>query len=131
MSVGDSFTVTERFQHCRVAASEYSRRFNVVFTCRKQDDDTMIVYRVANDQKPVDQRGRHGRRKIVTVSEPTAMQFDQWLASFEPGQSYVMPETYSHLFAAIIAWCELHSIKRQRSITASLIGGKLLITRLI
>lgn len=127
MSIGDSFVVSTRFQHARVAASEYARRHNQAFTCRVQPDRTMIVYRVANDQKIVDQRGRRGRRRIAAVNDPTAMQFAQWLDSFTPGQSYLMPAHYSHLFAAMIAWCELYSLKHGRRVRASEIGGSLLI----
>lgn len=128
MSVGDSFVIRQRFQHCRVAASEYAHRHGVVFTCRMQADRSMIVYRVASDQHPVDQRGRNGRRHIPSQSsDPTALQFDTWLASLAPGQSYLMPASYRHLYAAMQAWCELHSIKRNRHVTATLQGECLLI----
>lgn len=90
-----------------------------------------MVYRVASDQAKVDNRGRHGRRRILVNADPTALQFDQWLAGFAPGASYAMPASYSHLFTAMQAWCELHSIKQRRSITASIIGGSLIIKRMV
>lgn len=130
MQIGDSFTVSARFQHARVAASEYARRHNMVFTCRVQDDDTMIIYRVAQDQAKIDQRGRSGRRRITNTIDPTAMQFGQWLAGFQVGQSYTMPSSYSHLYTAMIAWSELYSLRSGRSIVASMNGGALLINRL-
>lgn len=130
LSVGSSFTVYQRFQHCRVAASEYARRHNLVFTCRMAHDngtDSMTVYRVEVSQRPVDQRGRNARRRIPSQSDPTALQFDTWLASLLPGQSYLMPATYAHCFNAMQAWCELHSLKRHRNVTSVLQEGCLLI----
>lgn len=129
MSVGDSFVVTSRFQHARVAASEYARRNNVVFTCRMQDDGTMIVYRVSIDQQPIDQRGRRGRRRITASVDPTASQFGEWLATFGVGQSYLMPASYDHLFVAMVAWCELFSLHSGRCVVAQRQGVSLLIRR--
>jgi hypothetical protein len=129
MSVGDSFVVNQRYQHARVAASEYARRHNVVFTCRMQEDRSMLVIRVAHDQERVDQRGRNGRRRIPANSDPTQLQFMQWLATFAVGQSYTMPALYSHLFLAMAAWCELYSIRASCNVTSVMIGGTLLIKR--
>lgn len=131
MSVGDSFTVIARFQHARVAASEYGRKHGCVFTCRMQEDRTMIVYRVEANQASVDVRGRRGRRRIVANADPTALQFDAWLQGFSVGQSYTMPSSYVHLYAAMQAWCELHSIKRGRTVTATVQAGTLVIHRAI
>lgn len=130
MSVGDSFIVASRFQHARVAASEYAKRHGCVFTCRMQPDRTMIVYRVASDQARIDNRGRIGKRRIVACTDPTAMQFDTWLATFQVGQAYSMPASYSHIYVAMQAWCELHSIKRGRHVTAIVQGGSLIIKRI-
>jgi hypothetical protein len=129
LAIGDSIVVTERFQHARVAASEYARRNNACFTCRMQDDGSMIIYRVNLDQRPIDARGRRGKRKIVSTVDPTALQFQQWLGSFAPGSSYTMPRSYSHLFVAMIAWCELYSIKTGITVTAHVMNGELLIKR--
>lgn len=112
MSVGDSFTVSDRFQHARVAASEYARRNGVVFSCRMQDDRTMRVHRVENNQAPVDRRGARGRRRIVTaIAEPTRNQFTEWLSTFGVAQAYIMPVNYSHCYAAMEAWCELATLQ--------------------
>ena len=131
MSVGDSFTILTRFQHARVAASEYSRKHGVCFTCRMQDDGSMKVYRCENNQLPVDQRGRRGRRRIVqAVNEPSSAQFGEWLSTFDIGQRYNMPAIYAHLFTAMQAWCELHSLRTGRMVTAERLGDMLVITRL-
>jgi len=132
MAIGDYFVVRDRFQHARVAASEYARRHGMAFSCRMQEDGTMHVYRCENNQAIVDQRGSRGRRRIVrAVNEPSAAQFSEWLSTFAVGQSYMMPACYSHLFAAMLAWCELHSIKSNQCIAVERIGDELRITRTI
>lgn len=133
LGIGDSLVVYQRFQHARVAASEYARRHNVVFSCRVEYDDagnkSMRIHRVAQDQARVDNRGRNGRRRIASNNEPTALQFDAWLSGFSVGQSYIMPASYSHMYAAMQAWCELHSIKHHRSIVTIVSNGELHIER--
>lgn len=128
MSVGDTFRVLSRFQHCRVAASDYSRKHGYVFTCRMQDDGTMLVHRVSNDQKPIDQRGSRGRRRIVVNHDPTQAQFAEWLATFAVGQSYSLPASYGHLFLVMDAWTEIYSLRSGRQFTTSRVGDNLLIT---
>lgn len=128
MAIGDSFIVRERHQHARVAASEYARRHGMVFTCRMQEDRTMVVHRVTNDQRPIDQRGRNGRRRIVAPSsDPNAVSFEQWLQSLTPGMSVTIRSNYRHLFSAMQAWVELHALKTGRNVTSLLHGGELLI----
>jgi hypothetical protein len=130
MSVGDSFTVIGRFQHARVAASEYARKHSQCYTCRMQPDGTMKIFRCEANQIPVDQRGRRGRRRIVqAVNEPSSIQFGEWLATFAVGQSYNMPASYAHLFTAMIAWCELYSLRSGRNVRAERNGDTLVITR--
>lgn len=112
MTVGDSFTVTTQFQHCRVAASDYARRNGIVFSCRMQHDNlgnqSMVCHRVENNQAPVDRRGARGKRRIVTaVAEPSKDQFQAWLLTFAVGQTYIMPASFAHTFSAMEAWSEL------------------------
>lgn len=91
----------------------------------------MRVFRCENNQIPVDQRGARGRRRIVqAVSEPSSTQFGEWLATFHVGQQYIMPASYAHLYSAMIAWCELYSIKSGRSVLAERLGAELAITRM-
>lgn len=71
LEVGKYIQVYTQFQHARVAASEYGRKHNKVFTCRKQEDGSMKIYRVANDQANVDRRGRNAMRAIPVRSVPT------------------------------------------------------------
>lgn len=131
MAVGDSFTVAERFQHARVAASEYARRYGVVFTCRVQDDRTMRVYRVENNQAPVDRRGARGRRRIVqAIAEPSKHEFQQWLLQFTIAQTYIMPAHYSHCFAAFEAWVELLQFTSLQRYTCVRSDGTLRIMRI-
>lgn len=89
----------------------------------------MLVIRVANDQKPIDARGRNGRRRIPASTDPTQYQFSQWLSVFAVGQSYMMPASYSHLHLAMQAWCELYSLRNGVVITATQEGATLLIKR--
>lgn len=122
MTVGSVFTVYSRFQHARVAASEYGRKHGCVFTCRMQDDGSMQVHRVSNDQANVDQRGRRSNRRLAhATNDPTREQFMQWIGSFEIGQSYTMPIAYTHLYSAMTAWCEVYSLRINRSIVATLL----------
>lgn len=131
LSVGNSITVYDRFQHARVAASEYARRHNVVFTCRVQDDPRcMVITRCESNQANVDKRGARARRRLPVANDPTQVQFSQWLAGFGIGSTYIMPAHYSHLFLAMQAWCELHSLRNACLVTAHMEGGTLLITRL-
>lgn len=131
MSVGDSFKVYESFQHCRVAASEYARKHGMVFSCRMQDDGSMIVHRCEANQATVDARGARGRRRIVSATtEPTSQQFIEWLTSFGLGSSYVMPSNYSHLFLAMQAWCELAAYRTPYHYDAQRIDSTLVIKRI-
>lgn len=132
MTIGDSFTVSSRYQHARVAASEFARKHGWVFTCRMNEEipgqpRTMTIHRVEQDQATIDNRGRRGRRRIVASCDPSAMQFDQWLLTFTKGQSYTMPLSYSHLYLAMQAWCEVHRLKHGRNMTAMMHGGELII----
>lgn len=131
MAVGNYFTVWSHFQHARVAASEYGRKNGMVFSCRKQPDGSMRVYRVEGSQALVDQRGRQGKRRIPsTVHQPTKQEFVGWLATFAPGQSFTMPATYSQTFLAMQAWCELYSLQSGIAMHSALQpNGTLLIAR--
>lgn len=132
LAVGNYFTVYSRYQHARVAASEYGRKHGLVFSCRMQPDRTMRVYRVASDQQKVDQRGRQGKRRIDHVlAMPTEQEFYQWLATFAPGQSFSMPTTYRAHYLLMQAWCSLYAIKTsQQWKCGNSSDGTLLITRI-
>lgn len=131
LAIGNYFTVREKYQHARVAASEYARKHGQCYTCRMQPDGTMRVIRVERDQIPVDARGARGRRKIpATVTFPTKQQFTAWLLNLAPGELYYMPATYQSQFELMQAWCELCSIKANVSIKSALqANGTLLIAR--
>lgn len=134
MQVGDSFVVSDRFQHARVAASEYARRNGQCYSCRVEYVDGqryLRVHRTMNDQIPVDRRGSRGRRRIVqAVAEPSSADFSTWLITFAVGQQYIMPESYTHLYSAMIAWCELHSIKHSVYVSAQVVNNELVIKRI-
>jgi hypothetical protein len=131
LSVGNYFTVLRKYQHARVAASEYGRKNGMVFSCRMQEDRSMRVYRVAKDQEPVDKRGRHGRRRIDTALHlPTQTEFDAWLGTFKAGQSFAMPITYRAQFLLMQAWASLYSIhSKQEWKTGNNAKGELMLTR--
>lgn len=115
LAVGNYFTVEEQFQHARVAASEYGRKHGQCYSCRKQQDGTMRVYRVNVDQRSVDQRGRRGKRRIdVSIPMPTEEQFYSWLATFMPTMSYVMPATYRQHYLLMQAWTSLYAIRNRQ-----------------
>lgn len=129
LSIGDHFTVYHRFQHCRVAASEYGRKHNMVFSCRMQEDRSMNVYRVELSQKPVDQRGRNGRRAIPAVNGPTFEQFTTYLATLVVGQS-VRLKQYQDMFPIMSDWCSMYSTVYGVMITGGLWhDGTFMITR--
>lgn len=136
MAIGDYFTVFSHFQHCRVAASEYARKHNQVYSCRMQPNDetgqrSMRVYRVAGNQDQVDKRGRQGKRIIPTAQPaPTRNQFFGWLNTFSAGQSFLMPASYSASFQVMEAWAEVYSLKTGIKFrTALQPSGSLLISR--
>lgn len=131
LAVGEYFTVRDHFQHARVAASEYGRKHGLVFSCRMQQDRTMRVYRVARDQASVDVRGRNGKRRIdVVVAVPTQVQFNNWLATFQPTQLFVMPKSYQLHFLLMQAWVSLYAIEHgQEWACGTDSNGNLLITR--
>jgi hypothetical protein len=131
LSVGNHFIVTERFQHARVAASEFARKHGMVFTCRMQSDGTMHVIRVEANQASVDVRGAKGKRRIpVIVKQPTKAEFMGWLAMFLPGQSFAMPATYTASFDLMSAWVELFAVKTNQLYRAALQpNGTLLIAK--
>lgn len=131
LSVGNHFTVTERFQHARVAASEFARKNGMVFTCRMQSDGTMRIYRVEASQAAVDSRGARGKRRIpVTAKQPTKAEFMGWLATFQAGQSFAMPTTYVLSFELMAAWVELFAVKTNQTFrTALQPNGTLLIAK--
>lgn len=130
LAVGNYFIVAEQFQHARVATSEFGRKNGVVFSCRKQPDGTMRVYRVEASQATVDNRGRQGRRRIPNaVSQPTKQQFCEWLNTFAPGYSFLMPDTYSQSFQLIQAWTELYSLKTGVQFKSAIQANGLLIAR--
>lgn len=132
LTVGNYFTVTEQFQHARVAASEYGRRHGMVFSCRKQPDRTMRVYRVAADQARVDQRGRQGKRiiPVQAATMPSQSDFCGWLSMFKPGDSFALPSAYAPHFQLMQAWCELHSFRTGVAYRSALqSNGTLLVAR--
>jgi hypothetical protein len=131
LTVGNYFTVTNQFQHARVAASEYGRKHGMVFSCRKQDDGSMRVYRVARDQANVDIRGRQGHRHIPqSIVIPTQEQFNQWLSTFNAGSSYAMPTTYRGHYLLFTAWVSLYALQNAATWhCGNNSNGELLITR--
>lgn len=135
LNVGSYFTVYNRFQHARVAASEYGRKHRQAFSCRMQDGEprSMRVYRVEFDQATVDQRGRNGRRELpdvpASIVAPTREQYCAWLASFAPGQSYAMPIAYYGMFGNMMEWTRSFSELTGDLFTAGLWhDGTLMIT---
>lgn len=108
LAVGQYFTVYSRFQHARVAASEYGRKHGMAFSCRMQDDGTMRVYRCERSQATIDQRGRNGKRRIEYATIPTQEQFNSWLATFAPGQLQVIPRTMREHYLLMQAWLSLY-----------------------
>lgn len=130
MNVGDAITVYSRFQHARVAASEFGRKHGVVFTCRMQPDRSMVIHRVAQDQSNIDKRGRQGKRRISqSVIDPTQQEFTKWLDTFEVDQSFAMPVTYRHLFLVMQAWTELHALRTGKGFKSGItFAGELLVT---
>lgn len=131
LTVGNYFIVYGRYQHARVAASEYGRKHGMVFSCRMQPDRTMRVYRVASDQANVDKRGRQGKRRIDTsIVMPTEQQFYEWLATFTPGQSFSMPTTYRPHYLLMTAWTTLYALRyKQVWHCGTSSNGELLINR--
>lgn len=136
MAVGDYFTVFSHFQHCRVAASEFARKHNQVYSCRMQPKDatglrSMRVYRVELNQDAVDKRGREGKRRIPQrIEQPSRNQFFGWLNTFNPGQSFLMPVAYAGSFDLMQAWIEVYSLKTGIRFRSGLQpNGSLLIAR--
>ncbi len=130
LAVGNYLVVADHYQHARVAASEFGRKHGMVFSCRMQPDRTMRVYRVEASQSTVDNRGRQGRRRIPqTTPQPTKQQYMGWLATFEPGQSFLMPSDYAGSFQLMQAWTELYSLKVGVQFRAVIQSNGLLIAR--
>lgn len=131
LQVGNYFTVSTKYQHARVAASEYGRKHGMVFSCRKQPDGTMRVYRVASDQRTVDVRGRQGKRRIDTsIAMPTEQQFMEWLATFKPTEMYAMPVIYRQHYLLMQAWVSLYALRTNQAWKCgNTTTGELLITR--
>jgi hypothetical protein len=95
-----------------------------------QPDRTMRVYRVEASQASVDNRGRQGKRRIPNaVPQPTKQQFMGWLETFAPGQSFLMPDTYSQSFQLMQAWVELYSLKTGVQFKSAIQANGLLIAR--
>jgi|SRR5882724_3563429 len=128
LSVGNYVVVTERFQHARVAASEYGRKNNAVFSCRMQDDGSMHVYRCDATQATVDVRGARGKRRIHYSNGPTRDQFNAWLTGLA-ACTVTMPATYAAQFDLMSAWCELYSLRSGVQVTAIRQGDTLLIKK--
>lgn len=130
LAVGQHFTVQNRFQHARVAASEYGRKHGMCFSCRMQDDGTMRVYRCERTEAMVDQRGRNGKRRIDYVACPTQDQFNSWLATFAPGQLQVIPRTMQDHYLLFQAWLTLYSMQHGQAWRCGTdSNGNLLVTR--
>lgn len=135
MTVGSSFVVYSRFQHARVAASEYGRKHGMCFTCRMEEDNgngrTMRVHRIELDQTTVDQRGRNGKREIVTpeVDHPTESEYLGWLATLTG--TYNMPLSYQARYPEMMLWTSQYNDRTGRFVTAGLWhDGSLMITRI-
>lgn len=134
MQVGQSFTLPSGWdmQHARVAASEYGRRHNMVFTCRMQDDGSMIVYRIEGTQATVDKRGRASKRVIPDVltaansGMPTEQQFRDWLATLPPGTSYDMPHHYDSMYARFVVWTMTYGLNTSTAIATMITDTGLL-----
>lgn len=134
LAVGQSITLpaTWDHQHARVAASEHARRYGKCFTCRMQEDRTMIIYRVEDAQYRIDARGRNGRRHIPAqvASVPTEQTFCTWLATFTDGQSYTVSIAYRNYYARMAQWTIQHSIATNVPYSTSLDSAmQLVITR--
>lgn len=132
LQVGDYLVVYERFQHARVAASEYGRKHRMVFSCRMQANSTMHVYRVEGTQANIDKRGRQGKRIIPRkVDLPTKDQFITWLGTLQPGQHVNMIVDYEGMYPVMQAWCELYSLRSGIMISTYMLGNELIIQYVI
>lgn len=132
LQIGDYLVVYERFQHARVAASEYGRKHNMVFSCRMQPNGTMHVYRVNATQATVDRRGRVGKRAIPhKVDFPSKDEFITWLGTLQPGQHVNMVKEYEGMYPVMMAWCELYSLRTGRMISTYMQGMELVIQYVI
>jgi hypothetical protein len=129
LNIGEYVVVYEHFQHARVAASEHARKHGKAFSCRKQSNGTMHVYRVAANQANVDRRGSRSKRYIpYPVPMPTKDDFMSWLGTMAVGQSQVMLKEYEGMYPVMQAWCELYSLKTGHMINTYMDNGLLVIT---
>lgn len=141
LAVGSSFYVPKEYdhQHVRVSASEYGRRTGRVFTCRKQEDGGLRVYRVEASQRDIDRRGAASMRVIpqpvvLTVANavgmPTEQEFSQWLATLPHGSRYTMPPAYRAGYALMATWVVNHALRTAMAYSTSVdVDGALLIFR--
>lgn len=140
LAVGQSIRIPLGWdmQHARVAASEHGRRHNKVFTCRKQEDGSMLIYRVELTQRDIDTRGRNSHRAIpsteiltlASADQPTQAQFTQWLTSFTVGQRYTLPLHYSTQYRTWVGWTIDHSLHSHQGFTTTVDSdGSLIIVR--
>lgn len=126
MEVGQHFTLPAEWDHthARLAASQYARANGMAFTCRKQDDGTMKVYRIEANQADVDRRGPDSQRSIPQIqienrpayeTLPTVHQFEQWLATFPTGSAWTMKQAYSHGYSLMASWVIDYAIRTRQS----------------
>lgn len=128
LQVGDYLVIYDRFQHARVAASEYGRKHSMVFSCRMQPNQTMHIYRVSGSQAGVDRRGRQGKRIIPRkVDMPSKVDFLNWLDTLNPGQHVNMVQDYEGMYPVMQAWCELYSLRTGKLIGTYMQGVELVI----
>lgn len=122
LAIGQYFDVPLGWdtQHVRVSASEYGRATGKVFTCRKQDDGSMRVYRIEPSQRDIDRRGRNSMRVIpqpvaLTLADytplPNEQEFSVWLDSLHKGAKYTMGRQYAHGYALMATWTVNHALR--------------------
>jgi hypothetical protein len=141
LEVGESFTVPANWNHthARLAASQYAHASGKVFTCRKQDDGTMRVWRIAEDQRDIDRRGPDSQRAIPAVQAtatpnyapmPTQPEFDAWLATFPAGSAWTMKQAYSNGYAVMASWVVNYAVRTRQAYSTWINGdGCLVIAR--
>lgn len=137
MQIGQSVRLPKGWdmQHARVAASDYGRRHNKVFTCRMQEDGSMLIYRCELTQRDIDRRGAVSMREIPSteimtlahVLAPTKEQFTQWLASFAVGQTATLKSQYKPSYKDMVGYVIDYALSTGKGLSTSVSADGLLI----
>jgi hypothetical protein len=138
LSVGESFVVPADWDmtHVRLAASQYGKSTGKVFTCRKQNDGSMRVWRCEANQADVDRRGPDAMRlipmqQVQTIPNyaqmPTEAQFKEWLSSLPQGGAYTLKGQYSIGYQQMAAWTVEHAVRTRQAYSTSINSDGLLV----